>query len=209
MEHIPIYKGMHVSLGVMMREYIPLATPALNQLSITRGVLLRPPVSLEAEYEWFDKIKDRSDQLFAILKHEPENTYKYIGHTGLHRVSWPNATATSGTVIIDNGAHKKGFGTEAKLLLLYHGFMVTGLRIVDSSVKAFNGDSLGHLVKCGYKLIGRRKCRHFDNGTYIDEILLEVFRSDFEKIWKTYKETERLPSLTPEQRKIIALELAL
>lgn len=201
-----VYQGGKVSLGVMVREYIPLFTKHANDLSITRGILMRPPVTLEDEYDWFDRIAKRSEtqQVFAILLNETDTKYRYIGHTGLHNIGWPDGIATTGSVIVDKTLHGSGCGTEAKLLLLYHAFYVKGLRKVCSEVKAFNGNSYGHLLKCGYRPIGRRKAHHFHEGNFVDDILFEVFREDFDPIWKQYKETGELPKLTEEQRAHIA-----
>ena len=201
-----VYKGRRVSLGVMVRDYIPLFTEHANDLSITRGILMRPPVTLEAEYEWFDGIAKGSNEenVFAILLNNEDDTHRYIGHTGLNRMNWPNGTATTGSVIIDKSLHGAGCGTEAKLLLLYHAFYVKGLRKVCSEVKAFNGNSFGHLLKCGYRCIGRRKAHHFHEGTFVDCFLFEVFREDFDPVWEKYQATKELPKLTDEQRTLVA-----
>jgi RimJ/RimL family protein N-acetyltransferase len=207
--HVIVYRGIMVSLAVMLREYIPLLFPGINDLSVTRGIIMRPPITLEAEYEWYEKLKDSKNQdVFAILLHEPKGSYRYIGQMGLHQIGCPNGCATTGSVIIDAGTHGKGYGTEAKLLLLYHAFYTRGLRKVSSGVKAFNGNSFGHLVKCGYKIIGRRRNHHFDQGTFVDEILLEIFQADFYSIWTKYKETGELPRLTAEQRIMMKNEMA-
>ena len=208
--HVIVYCGEHLSLGLMQREYVPLMMSGVNDLEVTRGILLRPPIATATEYEWIEELaKKQNEQVFAILLHEPNSTYRYIGHTGLHQITWPDGFAKTGSVILDRGAHGKGYGTEAKLLLLYHAFFVKGLRKVTSDVKAFNGHSLGHLIKCGYQIVGRHKNHHFDQGTYVDSIMLEVFRSDFEPIWRKYQESKTLPRLTPEQKKLMHIELAL
>ncbi len=200
------YSGGKVSLGVMVRDYIPLFTEHANDLSITRGILMRPPVTIEAEYEWFERIARRSEteHVFAILLNDAEGKHRYIGHTGLHNISWPNGTAKTGSIIIDKTLHRSGCGTEAKLLLLYHAFYVKGLRKVCSEVKAFNSNSFGHLIKCGYRCIGRRRAHHFHEGTFVDDFLFEVFREDFDPIWEAYQETGGPPKLTDEQRAHVA-----
>lgn len=211
MMHYIAYEGrVSVSLAAIKREYIETLMEYANNLSVTRGVLLRPPVTLEAELAWFEKIAKGSDtdQVFAILLHEPPiegmRQYRYIGHCGLHHITWPDGMATSGSLIIDPALHGKGHGTEAKLLLLYHAFFVKGLRHVRSEVKAFNGNSWGHLLKAGYREAGRfTRCR-FDNGTFVDEVLFEILREQFEPIWHTYQEIEKLPTLTSEQRKRVS-----
>lgn len=209
--HYPVYAGKrNVSLGAMRREYIPLVMEGINDLSVTRGVLTRPPVTLEMEYAWYDNAftkQSDSDNAFAILRHtdKPEGrTYEYIGHTGLHRMNFPSAFGSTGSLIVKKDALGKGYGTEAKMLLLYHAFRVKGLRKVISEVKAFNGNSWGHLLKCGYEVIGRRKDHHFSDGAYVDEVVLEVFRETWEPLWERYQKSGELPMLTKKQRTLIA-----
>ncbi|MDB5237476.1 MAG: GCN5-related N-acetyltransferase [Parcubacteria group bacterium] len=207
--HYIAYGTSKVVLAAMQREYIPHFIPFANDLSIVQGTLMTPPFTIEDEYAWYDRIskKNPANEIFAILYRgsdsEPDE-YRYIGHTGLHQIRWPGATAHTGSVIIDKSLHGKGCGTEAKLLLLHHAFYVKGLRKVRSEVKAFNGNSWGHLLKCGYKVIGRDTDFHFHDGSYVDEILLSVSREDFEPIWEEYKSTGLLPTLTEAQKKLIA-----
>lgn len=189
----------------MQRGYVSLAMPGLNTPKVMRGVVLRPPVTLDYELaEWYDKPRS-GNVLFAILLHE-EDGYRYIGHTGLHDISWPNGTAETGTVIVDASCLGKGYGTEAKLLLLYEAFRNRGIRKVCSRVKAFNGNSWGHLLACGYRETGRQKAHHFDNGIFVDSVLFEVFRDDWEPIWEKYQETKELPKLTDKQRAYLRKE---
>lgn len=213
--HYPIHHGcIAVSLGALQREYISLFMKGANESEVMRGVLLRPPITLEAELAWYDNVvKERSatDIIFAILLHERDeaNTairYRYIGHMGLHGISWPNGFATTGSIIVDKSCFGKGYGTEAKLLLLYEAFRNRGLRKVCSHVKAFNGNSWGHLLACGYQQVGRRKRHHFYNGGFVDEIDFEIFREEWEPIWQAYQETRQLPRLTDEQREFLKKE---
>ena len=66
---------------------------------------------------------------------------------------------------------------------------------------------MGHLVKCGYTLCGRHKAEDFHEGTFVDEILLEVFRNEWEPVWQAYQTTGKLPRLTEEQRALIEKKL--
>lgn len=204
-DHYPILPGQNVSLGAMKREYIPLFMRGVNDPEVTRGVLLRPPVTLEEELAWYDKPKTGNDIVFAILLHEKGGGegmtgYRYIGHTGLHNITWPNGCAATGSIVVDRTLFGKGYGTEAKLLLLYEAFRNRGLRKICSQVKAFNGNSWGHLLACGYREVGRRRAHHFSGGVFVDEIIFEVFREEWEPVWEKYQQTKELPRLSEEQR---------
>ncbi len=213
-EHYPIHQGVvQVSLGAMQREYIPLFMQGANDPEVMRGVILQPPVTLEAELAWYDKmIQKEGDLIFAILLHKKgeagaPDEYRYIGHTGLHGINWPSGYATTGTIIVDKSCFGKGYGTEAKLLLLYEAFRNRGLRKVCSHVKIFNGNSWGHLLACGYRQVGRRKFHHFHDGKFVDDIEFDVFREEWEPIWSAYQETKSLPKLTSEQRVLLQKEV--
>lgn len=213
MEHYPIHRGLiKVSLGAMRRDYIPLFMQGANDPEVMRGVIMQPPITLEAEFAWYDQMIQKNNIIFAILLHEQNASetsvsYRYIGHTGLHGSTWPNGFATTGSIIIDKSCFGKGYGTEAKLLLLYEAFRNRGLRKICSRVKAFNGNSWGHLLACGYTQVGRRRAHHFRDGTFVDEIEFEVFREEWEPIWQKYQETKSLPRLTSEQRKLLQKEI--
>lgn len=208
--HSIAYVGRkHVALAAMHRDYIPYVAEHANNMEIMEGVLLRPPVTLEAEIAWYERLAGRkdagTDDIFAILLRE-NDAYEFVGTTGIHRITWPHAFASTGSLIFKKDQLRKSYGTEAKLLLQYHAFRVKGLRKLTSTVKAFNARSLGHLIKCGYTICGRHQKQFFHDGTYVDEILLEVQRGDWEPIWATYQKTNELPKLTDEQRALVEKE---
>ena len=204
LKHYIVYEGVYVALAVMHKGYIGPLMSWINNPKTTAGVLTTPPVTYEAEIAWIEGLAKRGDTdvVLAILIREGKN-WRYIGHTGIHRMTWPDARGSTGSFIGDASVHGKGIGTEAKLLLLNNAILVLALRKITSEVKAFNGNSLGHLLRCGYRIVGVRKEQHFYQGQYVDEILLETFRNDFMPIWEHYQEAGALPGLTEAQRELI------
>ena len=207
--HYPVHTSpcSRVQLGAMKREYLERLVPWANDLEATGGLRLNPPVMYEHEVEWFDSLpKARNQEVFAILVKDDsaEGEYQYVGHTGLHNIHFPSAHATSGTFIGDPKARGRGIGKIAKLLLLHHAFHHAGLRKVVSDVKSFNLASIGHLIACGYKVVGVQRDHYFHEGDFVDRVILEIHRADFEPIWGKYQRTERAPSLSVKQKKRIA-----
>lgn len=210
MTHIIAYEGRaKVSLGLMQEDYVPLYVPWINRRIGIEGTLQRPPYSIEGGKEWVRSLaKERGqNEVFAVLLKD-KKSYRYIGHTGVHHICWPDGRATTGSIFGAEKSQGRGYGTEAKLLLLYHAFMVLGIRKMESSVKAFNAQSLGHLLKCGYRIIGRKRRQCFHEGMFVDEILLEAFREDWEPIWDRYQKNGDLPKLTQAQRALVRKETA-
>jgi RimJ/RimL family protein N-acetyltransferase len=210
MQHLIAYEGRaKVSLGIMQEEYIPLCAAWINRRVGIEGTLQRAPYYVEDGKEWVRSLgKQRGkDEVFAVLL-KGKRKYRYIGHTGIHHIQWPDGRATTGSIFGAEKSQGRGYGTEAKLLLLYHAFMVLGIRKMESSVKAFNAQSLGHLLKCGYRIVGRKKRHCFHEGSYVDEVLVEAFREDWEPIWDRYRKAGELPKLTQTQRALVRKETA-
>ena len=214
MQHLVAYLSAdgELALAALLVDYGQDFMPAANKRIGIEGTLQRPPYTPGMWREWVerhDTVKSKGEsEVFVILVKdvEAEGGWRYVGHTGLHGIKWPNGTATTGSMIVNGEYRGKGYGTIAKLLLLKHAFHVLGLRKVHSRVKAWNATSLGHLVKCGYTLCGRHKAEDFHEGTFVDEILLEVFRAGWEPIWDAYQATGELPRLTDGQRALIKKE---
>lgn len=208
MKHMIAYEGkVHTSLAAMQEAYVPLFAPAINRRTGVEGTTLRPPYTIEFGKEWVQKLSKSQgkDEVFAVLARSGKS-YRYIGHMGIHGIDRVRGSGTTGSILIKKNGRSKGHGTEAKLLLLYHCFHVLGLRKVHSTIKAWNAASLGHLLKTGYRIVGRRKEEIFHEGKFIDEILLEVFPDDFNPIWDHYQRTHILPKLSREQRALVQKE---
>lgn len=203
--HMPCFKGLvQCSLGAMIPEYASVYVPGVNLYGAVRGTLQIPPRYHQGFEQFLERYRKNPDTgaVFAMLAHA-EGGYRYIGHTSIDKIRWPDAVGTTGSVMFSSESQGQGYGTEAKLLLLYYCFFILGLRNVRSSVKGWNAQSMGHLVKCGYKVIGMYEKIVFHEGRWIDEYLLQVRREDFELIWNEYQTSKQLPKLTHEQKALI------
>lgn len=204
-DHVVCFKGhVKTSLGLLLPEYVKAYVPGINLYGAARGTLQMPPYQPEKWQEYLDGLAKAgaSRAAFAILAHA-DGGHRYIGHTSIDKMAWPDAVGTTGSIMFAEDSQGQGYGTEAKLLLLYYCFILRGLRNVRSTAKAWNARSLGHLVKCGYKVVGKYDKILFHEGAWIDEYILQVRREDFEPIWAAYQETKQLPKLTPEQKELL------
>ena len=141
------------------------------------------PIPREKERILLQKIlDDESTVMFAVDTLEG----KHIGMIGLHHISHFDGTAVTGTFIGDKNFWGRGYGTDAKMLLLWYGFTVLNLRRISSRVAANNLRSLGCQLKCGYQVEGVWRKELYKNGRYHDIILLAVFRRGWLKLWRAY-----------------------
>lgn len=178
--------GKRIYLRPLSREDVPNLTVWINNPEVHQFLTVRKPMLLEQEQAWFDGLKDKTDQvIFAIVLKEDD---VMIGVMGLHNIDHINGTAVTGSFIGLKEHWSKGYGTEAKMLVLEFAFNTLNLRKICSLVFDFNGRSKRALEKSGYKVEGIRKKQVFKNGKYRDELQLAVFKKDFMPLWRKFKQ---------------------
>ncbi|MBL7045418.1 MAG: GNAT family N-acetyltransferase [Parcubacteria group bacterium] len=182
---IVFLKSKRLYLRPLLESDIPHLMRWINDREVT--IFLKPYLpKLEANERAFleNVSKNPSNVVFAIVLVEDD---RVIGTMGLHGIHMLHRRASTGAMIGEKDCWGKGYGTEAKMLLLHWAFTSLNLRKINSSVLAFNHRSATYLAKCGYKVIGVYKKNHFVRGRYVDEIILEVFKSYFMPLWREYK----------------------
>ncbi len=160
----------------------------INDPFLSQFVLAMPPITREEENAWFDKIagKKNSDIVFAI---ETIAERKHIGVIGLHGIDWIHRHATTGTLIGNPEYHGKGYGTDAKMLLLNYAFNALNLHVITSAVIDYNERSERYSLRCGYKECGRVPEYYFKNGKRHDRIILSVTKKDWDPLWRKYRKS--------------------
>ena len=178
-------KGTHVGLALLEETDVPFCVVALNDESVTRNLLRRLPLNYAEEREWIANLHRHTgtDQVFGIAVVE---TGELIGTMGLHHIDWISRTATTGAWIAADEHRGKGFGSEAKILLLEYAFNTLGLRKINSFVLASNKRSRKYNERCGYRIEGSQKHQVFVAGKYVDQLCMGLFEEDFPLIWKKY-----------------------
>lgn len=158
-----------------------------NDPYVRSRISRQSPQSLHDEEEWIRSLSKRRDTdltLGIVLKESD----LLIGSMGIHNIKWIDRVGTTGALIGNSEHRGKGYGTEAKMLLLNHGFNTMNLRKICSTALATNEASLSFNSKCGYKEEGRLKNHVFVHGTYHDLVHTAVFKEDFLPLWEEYKE---------------------
>ncbi len=185
-DRIVFRMGKRIYLRPIIREDIPAITRFINDQEVHQFLKVMRPMSEIDEMEWFESLakKGGTDVLFAIVL---EKTNEIIGVMGLHKINYRNGTATTGSFIGRKDLWSKGYGTEAKMIVLEYAFNTLNLRKINSTVYDFNGRSKKCLEKCGYREEGVRKEQHYRNGRYCDDYMMAVFKDDFIPLWEKYK----------------------
>jgi len=182
-------RGEFVYLRPFAKADVPALQVWMNDQDVTQYLMAVFPITEREEYEWVDKQgTNKNEVVLAIVTVEGD---KLIGSIGLHAINWTSRTATTGTYIGDKEYRGKGYGTEAKMLLLDAAFNAYDLYAVLSRVMAHNAPSLAYANKCGYEEIGRiPQWIRRQNGERCDEVLLIVTQEKWRPLWQKYLEAK-------------------
>jgi RimJ/RimL family protein N-acetyltransferase len=110
---------------------------------------------------------------------------------GIHRINWKDRTANTGAFIGEKQYWGKGYGTDAKMVLIDYAFNTLGLRKLSSHVYAFNERSIAYSKHCGYVEEGRLIRQRFIEGEYHDEVILSLFKEQWLPYWDAYQKAKR------------------
>ena len=172
-------KGNKVVLRPVLEEDIPHFHRWLNDPEVTQFIRTRRPVSLAEERAWFDGIsKPKPDSVTVSVV--DQQTHAVIGCMGLNRIDHVAGTANTGSLIGDKNFWGKGYGTDAKKLLLEFAFDELNLRKIYSEVIAHNERSIAYAKKCGYVEEARIPEHYYGKGRYWDKVILAAYRRDWE-----------------------------
>ncbi len=140
------------------------------------------PNTEDGEREWIKRQKQAgttpSDLVFMIVLRRGDRP---IGTMGLHRINWVDRSGTTGAAIGEDKYRSKGYGSEAKELLLRYAFLSLGINRVQSLALASNLRSITYNKKCGYVLEGVLRGAKFTKGGFVDEVIMSILRSDWDK----------------------------
>ncbi|MEK7647005.1 MAG: GNAT family protein [Patescibacteria group bacterium] len=182
-------EGRKVNLRPFGRADIPTLTRWVNDPEIREFITSFMPFTEKQEEEWLNRLEMNDEDI--ILGVETKDGI-LIGSMGIHRINWRDRVAFTGAIIGEKEYWGKGYGTDAKMLLLDYAFNTLNLYKICSSAIAYNKRSLQYSSHCGYKIEGIRERQDFRKGRYWDVIELGLFKKEWLPIWRKYKKTGKV-----------------
>lgn len=173
-----------VYLRPIEKDDLPLCCRWINNPEIRQYLVNQSLPSLQKEEDWYESLQKSVNDLVLMIADKSKHTP--IGTIGLSNIDWRSRFGTTGALIGEKEYWGKGFGTEAKLLLLKHAFDTLGLKKICSDVLSINPRSKAYLEKTGYHEEGCRRRHFLVDGKKVDDYIMAIFKEDFEPIWKKY-----------------------
>jgi RimJ/RimL family protein N-acetyltransferase len=173
----PVIQGNLIKLRPPLSEDAAAMTTWFEDLEVTRFIKLRHPPSLDAEKEFLERTARDPDSVFWALEYEG----RLVGGTSIVAIDWKHGSGTTGTVIGDKAAWGKGLAHELMQLRADYAFTQLPLRKLKSGYLEGNVASARAQKAAGYREVGRWHKDRFIDGEWVDHVLTEVMREDWEK----------------------------
>lgn len=172
----PLIQGRLVTLRPPRPDDAPVMITWFEDMEVTRFMALHHPPSLEMEREFIDRMARSADDVFWVLEHEG----RAVGASAIHAINWKYGFGTTGTTIGDKAHWGRGIGGESMRLRTRYAFTQLPLRKLKSGYYAGNEASARAQAAAGYREVGRWHKEHLVEGQWVDHVLTEVLREDWE-----------------------------
>ena len=173
--------GKRVRLRGIERSDLPRFVEWLNDPEVSRGLSLVIPLSTLQEEEWFDGLKKlpKEEHPLGIEVKTPDG-WLLVGNISLMAIDWRNRLAEVGIFIGEKRFWNQGYGHNAMVLMLRHAFRTLGLNRVFLRVFETNPRAMHSYEKAGFVQEGRLRKAHFQDGKFVDVLLMSVLQSEWQ-----------------------------
>jgi RimJ/RimL family protein N-acetyltransferase len=178
----PFLIGKRVQLRPLTDEDAPNLADWINDPEIRRLVLSRFAKSIKDEKEWLASMSSTGTPQNIALGVEVKRGKRLIGTVGLHTIDWVQRRAMTGILIHPLAFRGKGYGTEAKNLMLDYAFGELGMLSLWALALEGNAASIRALLKQGYKRSGVHRKSTLVQGVWVDAIYFDILREEWEEL---------------------------
>ncbi|GAP15621.1 acetyltransferase [Longilinea arvoryzae] len=172
--------GSTVRLRAIERQDLPHFVQWLNDPNVNRNLLVTVPLSQAQEDGWFERVLKLplEEQPLGIEAQTPAG-WKLVGNCGFGNIDSRNRSAEIGIFIGDADYWDKGYGTQVLRLLVKYGFNSLNLNRIFLNVFETNPRGIRCYEKAGFVHEGRLRQAIFQDGRYIDMLVMSVLRSEW------------------------------
>jgi RimJ/RimL family protein N-acetyltransferase len=173
--------GERVRLRAIERDDLPRFVAWLNDPEVRRGLMVSIPLSMPQEEQWFSHMLEQpaEEHPLVIEVNTPEG-WTAAGNIAFHDVDWKERCAEIGIFIGEKSLWSRGYGREAMKLMLRHGFNTLNLNRIFLRVYASNQRAEKSYEYAGFVHEGRLRQAHFQDGQYVDVLIMSVLRSEWQ-----------------------------
>lgn len=174
--------GTRIRLRAIERSDLPLFVGWLNNPEVRQGLAHYRPFSQVEEERWFENMLERpGDEHPMVIEISEGDLWRPIGNCSYMDIDWRNRLAEVGIFIGEVGLWNQGYGSEAMVLLLKHGFDTLNLNRIFLRVFESNPRAIRCYEKAGFVLEGRLRQAEFQAGQFVDVLLMSILRQEWRR----------------------------
>lgn len=124
--------------------------------------------------------KKENDESYTIWR---KDTQTIIGDVGISFIDMYNRSGMIGIMIGGEENRGKGFGKEAMLIILKHGFIDINLESINLGTWEYNKPAISLYKKLGFKEIGRMRKARIVGNRYFDEVMMDMTSEEYFELY--------------------------
>ncbi len=172
--------GKRIRLRAPERDDVPRFAAWLNDPDVRQGLSMYLPLSISEEERWFENmLQSPTSEHPLTIEVKQDETWIPVGNCGFMNIDWRIRSAEIGIFIGEKSFWNQGLGTEAMKLMLKHGFLTLNLNRIFLRVFQTNPRAIRSYEKAGFIQEGRLREAEYQEGKYIDVLLMSVLRSEW------------------------------
>ena len=173
----PIIQGSQFRLRPPRQED---AAPMIDWFAdqeVTALLSMRMGMSLEFEHGWLRRAEESGDTILWVIEYEG----RAVGNTVITLIDWANQHGTTGLLIGDKTVWGLGIARELMQLRADYAFEQRPFGKLKSGYLEGNEASRRAQLRAGYRAVGRLHREYFRDGRWIDQVITELLREDWER----------------------------
>ena len=180
-------EGQNIILRGLELDDVKVLMKHWNDPYHRKYILNKTPQSREEEIEWIKhgwQIRSEGKgYIFAIIHKEAQ---LYIGHLELDIKDQTSRRGSLGIAIFNREYWNKGYGTESMNIIVKYAFNTLNLHSVELELYADHSPAQRCYEKVGFKLVGRNREAYFNEGKYVDSLVMDLLQTE----WQNHSQEE-------------------
>lgn len=173
----PVIQGSSFRLRPLRAADAEVMIAWFEDQEVTARLSIRLVPSLESELAWVRRSSEDPDTIQWGIEHEG----RLVGTTGILAISWTDQHGSTGTLIGDKTAWGRGIAGEMMRLRADYAFTQHPFVKLKSGYLEGNEASRRAQLGAGYREVGRLRREYFRDGRWIDQVITELLREDWER----------------------------
>ena len=126
--------------------------------------------------EWIESHRLRKDEIVWTIAEKKSDDC--IGHVGLYQIDYRVRRAEFAILIGDTASWGRGIGRRVSAAVVDYGFRELNLHRIELSVLSSNARAIKLYEGLGFRREGLLKDAQFREGSYMDIVLMALFRTE-------------------------------